>query len=260
MSVKASRIFECIETAAPRSLAEEWDNVGLSVGSYTQEVHRVLTALDVSQAVVEEAISLKADLILSHHPFIFKGLKRICFDDHTGKLIRQLIQHNISVYSAHTNLDMADQGLNQTIAEMIGLQELKPLAPEGIPGRLGRFQEAYSPEAFIQLIKETLELSHLRSAGPVPEQIKRVALCTGAGAEYMGLAKSKGAHVFLTGDLKYHDAQRGNELGLWVIDAGHFGTEKISGNIIKKILRNTFSEDDLEIFVSKTSEDYLTFI
>ena len=121
MAVISDEIFKCIETIAPLNLAENWDNVGLQVGSYCQKVRRVLLTLDITPAVIQEAINIKANLIISHHPLIFGGIKKINYDSIVGKSITQLIAHNITVYSAHTNLDVAQGGLNDFVSKKIGL-------------------------------------------------------------------------------------------------------------------------------------------
>ena len=259
MSIESHRIFECIEATAPRQLAEEWDNVGLSVGSYHQQVSTVLTTLDVTEAVVDEAIANHAELIVSHHPLIFRGMKRICFEDYKGALIQKLICNHISVYSAHTNLDAADEGLNTCVAERLGLEQIKALGGDEIIGKIGVLSDPVSPEIFLEKVKSIFEIPVLRTSGPMPKRVRRVAICTGSGAAYMDAAKSKRADVFITGDVKYHDAQRSAENGIWIIDAGHYGTEKLAGQLLKKILRECFSEDELKIIVSSSSQDYFHY-
>lgn len=264
MGIKAGRIFSCIEMTAPRNLAESWDNAGLQIGSYHQDVERVLTTLDVTKEVVEEAIEKKADLIVSHHPFIFNGLKHICYEEYRGDLVRTLIKHDIGVYSAHTNIDIAALGLSDHIAKVLNLKDIKPLGKTGDTengfGKTGILSETMDSDAFLTHLKSCLNIEQMRTAGDIPEKIHRVAVCTGAGAEFMGLAKSVKADVYITGDLKYHDAQRALENHIWVIDAGHFGTEKMVADLLKKILEDAFSPEELTVYRSQVNRDYFQYV
>ena len=347
---KAKEIYKIIEQIAPLCLAEDWDNSGLQIGSYDQDVKKVLLALDVTNEVVQEAIEKGVQLIVSHHPFIFNGIKSLCVDNGKGELVAQLIKNNISVYSAHTNLDSAKFGLNHYIASQLGIKATEPLvqsdqdqlfklvifSPQNFSqkilnilgengagllgkyshssfrtagkstfkplegsqphfgtinkvetviedrietiidrhliktilpilkevhpyeemaydlyplnplisknenglGKIGYLDNPMSAQDFIDLIKESLGVSFVRTAGPVPEKIEKVALCTGAGAEFLSFAKFKGADAYITGDLKYHEAQNAKENNLWVIDAGHFGTEKNVVYLLKDHLQS----------------------
>ncbi|MEG2898371.1 MAG: Nif3-like dinuclear metal center hexameric protein [Eubacterium sp.] len=371
MAVKCSEIIQMIEMVAPKNLAESWDNVGLQIGSYKKQVNRILLTLDVTETVVLEAIEKKADLIISHHPFIFNGLKSICTDEQKGHLVAMLIKNDIALYAAHTNLDKAELGLNDYIAKKLEIDERLPLEPSDeaklykivvyVPteytdkiirvlgengagfignyshctyrtvgegtfkpldgttpfigkkgemtkveedrietiindkmmktiiqklkavhpyeemaydvyplengallnkngsGKIGLLKEAVSPEWLIEKIKNTLQLEHIRAAGNPPEKIRKVALCTGSGAEFMGLAKVKKADVYITGDLKYHDAQRADENNLWVIDAGHFGTEKMVVNLLEEMLKNQLFNQSVEFLRSEKNEDFMRY-
>lgn len=264
MSVKASKIFNCIEEIAPISLAESWDNVGLQIGSYHQQVDRIMTTLDVTDEVISEAIDKKIDLIISHHPFFFNGVKRICLEDSRGKAINTLLTHQISVYSAHTNMDIAEKGINDLIARRLGLTDIRPLEEinrdSDAIGKKGCLPGKMSSDDFIKSVKDQLAVSQLRMAGERPAFVKRVALCTGSGASFMDIAKQKKADVYITGDLKYHDAQRAKENGIWIIDAGHYDTEKFVSGLFKDILENTFSADELTLIESESGQDFFQYI
>jgi GTP cyclohydrolase I len=243
MNLKVSDINHFFEEKAPLYLAEEWDNVGILLGSMEREVHKVLVCLDVTKAVVREAINLKVDLIISHHPLIFKGIKRINEDSQKGSVIYSLIQNDISVYCAHTNLDVADEGVNEQLAKSIGLTNLKNLNDYKTEeksgkvyglGRYGELEKALSLSDFISLVKNKLSVDHLRFIGSIDRDIKTVAVfCGSFDEDYSGFLKS-GADILLTSDLKYHTASDIMEMGLCVIDAGHFNTEKI---IIAKLIQ-----------------------
>ena len=261
MCAKAQTIFSVIEKIAPRSLAESWDNVGLQLGSYRQEVSRVLLALDITKEVVDEAVEKQADLIISHHPFIFGGIKKICFDDYKGDLIRRLISHDIALYAAHTNLDMAESGLNTYIAGVLGLKNIRPMTADDQPafGCIGEI-DPVMPEEMIRLVKERLGVDTLRVTGLPDHPVKKVALCTGSGSEFMGTAKRLGADVYITGDMKHHEAQRAIESGIWVIDAGHFGTERMVVQWFKDTLEAEKTLKNVDFLIAESIKDYMMFV
>lgn len=370
MSVKLSRIIQAIEAVAPKSLAEDWDNVGLQVGSRQQPIHRILLTLDVTDRVIEEAVEKKADLILSHHPFIFKGLKTLSCDSEKGKAVERLIKNDIAVYVAHTNLDAAAGGINDYLAKRLELEQVKVLemspptmyykvvvyvpkecveemvqvmgkngagaighydfctfrtpgtgtfrplegaqpfvgtvnhiqsvaeerveaiilasdlknliaqlkknhpyeemAYDVIPlengqllvetglGRIGVLKEPMKAMDFMAWLKEKLGLETLRGAGNWPESVRRVAICSGTGTDLIGLAKAKRADVFITGDMKYHDGQRAFEQHLWVLDAGHYGTEKWVTDCFSTILKEALGDDCPSLSDAEACEDFLT--
>lgn len=229
--VKCQDVMQAMERIAPRRLAEAWDNPGLLVGSPNDEVKKILVALDVREETIEQAIAAGCDMIVAHHPLIFRALKAVRTDDATGRKIAHLIRAGIAVFAAHTNLDSAAGGVNDVLAEKLGLSAIAPLADgaaDGEPGlgRIGSLGEPLSLEAFAALVKERLGLSTLRAVRAGEHEIRRVALCGGSGAEFIGRAVAKGADVYVTGDVKYHDGERAVGLGIHVLDAGHFATEQ----------------------------------
>ncbi|MBS7014897.1 MAG: Nif3-like dinuclear metal center hexameric protein [Veillonella sp.] len=332
------QVITLMEQLAPRSYAESWDNVGLMVGDRNAIVTGVLTTLDVTAEAISYAIEHDCNLIVSHHPLIFKGLKQLSCDTAQGRMINQLIQHNIAVYSAHTNLDIAPGGLNDMLAERLGLIDIKGFIKTGedtlykittfvpenaadavriamgnagagrignyeycsfsahgegrfvgndnshpvigeagfmtvVPevqinalvdgmhlqgviktmkdahpyeeaaydvlslvepkgatqylGRIGRLPNALNLDTFREWLQEALPEANIRFAGVAPKEIQSIALCSGAGAEFIKDAARLHVDAYVTGDVKYHDAQLAKELGLLVVDAGHFGTESI---------------------------------
>lgn len=254
MSIKCRRIIEELNKLAPEYLAEEWDNVGLMVGDMEQEVRKVLVALDAIPEVIEEAIQEKVDLIITHHPFILKPLKSIRKDMSMGKRVYDLIQNNIGLYSAHTNLDIAFGGTNDTLANLLELENisiLKEMDTYGM-GRIGILKKTYTLEEYAKFIQNKLELSNIRIIGRSEHIINTVALTTGSGMSYIQDAVNKKADVYITGDVKFHDAQKARELGIALIDAGHYGTENIIVPVIKRHLEKINKEDArLEIITSK---------
>ena len=257
-------IMNALERIAPRRLAEDWDNPGLLVGSYAQQVGRILVALDVDDRVVEEATARKADLIVAHHPAIFRGIKQLRTDLPLGNRLAALLTHGIAVAAAHTNLDVARGGVNDVLAERLGLEKLSAFVitqqEDGVTESLGRIGSLPAPmniEDFARAVKERLHVSHVRLAAAAARPVRRVAVCGGAGAEFIEDAVRRGADVYVTGDVKYHDAQRAVEQGMHVIDAGHFGTESPILPVLAERLRAELASEhgDIEIFVTNTQRD-----
>ncbi|WP_303721635.1 Nif3-like dinuclear metal center hexameric protein [Malonomonas rubra] len=340
-------------------LAEDWDNVGLQIGDPTAEIKRVLVCLDAEEIAIEAAVRADAQLVVSHHPLIFKGLKRLTPSDEVGRVLFRAIRNNIAVFSAHTNLDRAADGLNDWLAARIGIENCQPLekpqragyyklvvfVPQGhetalmealfaagagnigqydhcsfrtegigsfrgseatdpfiglpgqheetgefrletivpgarltkvvermrkahpyeevaydlIPlansrddiglGRIGRLAEETSLQQFAEQMRERLNLPSLRLVGDRMQKINKVAVCGGSGASLLSEALRQGADCLVTGDVKYHDAQRARSEGLALIDAGHFGTEKLMVPELAVRLRHALDERRLPVEV-----------
>lgn len=244
-------IIKKIEDFAPQNLSLEWDNTGFLCGDINRDVHRVLLALDVNLKTISEAIQNKCDMIISHHPMFFKGIKKIDFLSPEGKAVELLIKNDILVFSAHTNMDAAENGINQRLAELFELLDIKVLEPVGEKtgiGRFGTLKKEMSIEAFSELVKEKLDTPFVKVSGG--KNIKKLAICSGSGAEYFHLAKENGCDALLTSDVKYHNALDAEENGICLIDAGHFPTEKIVCDIFKEILGDL----PVEIVISKEKD------
>ena len=359
-------IAQAIESQAPLQLQESWDNCGLQVGSMSSPVQRVLTALDVTPEVVAEAIEQHVDVIVTHHPMIFKGIKSINTDTMQGKMIGDLLCHTINVYSAHTNLDVTGGGLNDDVATRLGLQDIQGLeetsrdvayklavyvpvthseqlrqamgdagaghigayshcsfsvggegrflplegtnpfigqigAIETVPeervetivpktlldqvlaamkeahpyeeiaydivalenaydahyiGRIGNLPQPLSIEDFKEVLQSVFPYSQLRWGGAKQSSIHRIGLCTGSGAEFIKVAAKQKADVYITGDVKYHDMQLAKELGITVVDAGHYGTEYMSQTLLKQMIEKSFTADEVEVIESNVQRDF----
>lgn len=357
MPVKVRDITRILEGYFPLCLAESWDNCGLQLGSADAVLNTVITALDLDEFVMSHALEQKAELIITHHPLIFQKISRINYQSAEGDMIRRLIQNNINVYSAHTNLDAGEHGLNQLLAEKMGLENIKPLVKQKqetlykivvfVPdshentvrsamldagaGSIGRYSkcsfrtegigtflpgeetnpfigqkgeleevkeyrlETIVPEPQLhQVIQEMLKahpyeevaydiyslknggrvyscgrigtlaaplrlheyavklkdilgLDHMKMAGDPNQVIKKTAIVSGAGASFIPAARSMGADVLVTGDIKYHEAKDAVENGLALIDAGHQGTEKVVSHLLAEILIRECSARDLQI-------------
>lgn len=254
MLVKCSDIIEAMEKYAPARFAEDWDNVGLMCGESNKAVKKVMLALDVNDAVADEAVNKGVQLIVTHHPLIFKAVRNITDKTPLGRRLIKLIKNDIAVFSAHTNLDIADGGTNDTLAGMLGLCNTEGLEvmPDGSAmGRIGDLAEEMTFGELSERVKALLGADRLSVCGGLQRRVSRVGICTGKGAEFMSAAAAKGADVYITGDFGYHDGQTAEELGLCVIDGTHYLTEVIVLEPLYKYLKSSF--DSLEVIISEVS-------
>ncbi len=347
-----------INAIYPPALAEDWDNVGLQVGDPTAEVSRIAVALDPVEATLTEAVSKKAELLVCHHPLIFKPLRHLTPNDETGKLVLRAVQEKVAIFSAHTNLDRATGGLNDWLAERLGLIDARPMEtnegllfklvvfvpveaqetvadalfsagagaigaydrcsfraagtgtfragagtdpyvgepgkdesvdevrletvvpkeklgrvvarmvkahpyeevaydlypllndrPDVGLGRIGKLAEPVSLSEYAAQIKSSLDAGHVRVVGPGHKKICKVAVCGGSGASLLATAYRQGADLLVTGDVKYHDARIAESLGIALVDAGHFATEKIAVEGLTRQLHKIIEDKGFEIEV-----------
>lgn len=354
-------IVKIFENKYPKSLAYNWDNVGLIIGDEMNRVSRILVTLEATGTVIDEAVQNKVDLIITHHPFIFKGLKKINTSTTKGNNIYKLIENKISIYSAHTNFDIAYDGLNDEIAKRLDLKDVlvldttydqklykiavyvpvshqecirkamadmdcgnignysdcsftfdgvgrfKPLNESnsyigtkneietiqevkiesiceesnlnetinniikahpyeevaydiyelqnkgkkyGL-GRIGKLQNSIKLKELSVMVKESLNIDDLRVTGNLEDDVNKIAIVSGSGSEFINKAQSIGADVLITGDVKYHEAQNALELGMKIIDAGHFGSENIFSDIVEQYLQNKLQ--NIEVLKSKSN-------
>ncbi|ACL69989.1 Nif3-like dinuclear metal center hexameric protein [Halothermothrix orenii] len=361
--VRLSNIVGVMNEIAPRFLAMDWDNPGLQIGYFSQEINRVLVTLDVTEEVVEEAIEENCQLIISHHPLLFKGLKSIHDKSYNGRVVLKAIKNNIAVLSAHTNFDIVGSGINDYLSHLLGLSDIQPLKVTGekpyiklvvfipeshfdvvrkeildsglagfignyshtsfsvkgegtfkplegsnpftgqkghlarveelrletiIPanniskvidiikkvhpyeevaydlyplnntgekyglGRIGLLEKGIKLVDFVDIVKEKLGIRHIRYTGNYDNIVKRIAVCSGSGGDLIREARNKRADLYITGDIKYHDAQLASELGLAVVDAGHYGTEKHVKSLLVGLLTDKFKENGFKVGVCKS--------
>lgn len=236
--IKCGDVLEYIEQLAPPELAEEWDNTGLLLGSRNREVSKIMICLDVTLDALEAAIDQKADLIVSHHPVIFKGIKRINEDTVKGRQLYRAISSGICVISAHTNLDHAENGVNAKLAEALGLEDTEVLGKG--PGRTGFLKERMSFDDFTAHVKEKLDVPFVRTVGNAVSGVSKVAVFCGSFDDDLEALMRSGADAVVTGDLKYHTALDAREAGLCLIDAGHFGTERVILPHLEAVLAKRF--------------------
>lgn len=244
--MNAVDIIRYFESKYPTDLAYEWDNCGLQIGTLNLKTKKVLITLDVTKEVVKEAIREKVQLIISHHPLMFKPMQTIVFDSPRGWIVKNLIQHNIAVYSAHTNFDVADGGMNDILATKLGLRDIALLDEENNIGRFGQIKPMPMAD-FIAFFKKTFNLDHIKVIGKIDKTIRTVAISGGSGSHHMYAAKRKNCDVYITGDVTYHTALDAEQLGQTMIDAGHH-IEVVFVSSVHQDLSQTFT--DLEFIKS----------
>jgi len=369
-SAHLSDLIGLLNALAPPELAEEWDNVGLQVGDPAAAIQRILVSLDAEEIAIAEAERLGAQVVVSHHPLLFRPLKRLAPNDETGRVVFRAIRSGIAVVSAHTNLDRAADGLNDWLAERVNLLETQPLERSGtgnfyklvvfvptghevelmealfaagagqigaydrcsfrtrgtgsfrgndattpfigrpgqfeeteelrletivsadhlskvlprmlkahpyeevaydlIPlansrsdvglGRIGRLPNPLSLEKFAAQVRERLPARAVRLVGELQRTISKVAVCGGSGVSLLGEAIRQGADCLVTGDIKYHEAQRARSEGIALIDAGHFGTEQLMVTELAKRLKQAIAERQLQIDVYEMTAEQDPFV
>lgn len=261
MSARCIEIINLMEEYASSSIAESWDNVGLILGDENRHIEKILVALDINDEVIDEAISLGCDLIITHHPLIFKGIKKINSSDITGRRIIKLIKNNIAVYTAHTNLDIAKNGTNETFAKLLGLTNIEVIfntenSNLGI-GRKGEFKEEITFYDLIQKVKNITNLKNLTVTGNLEKSVKNIAICTGSGgeADFIIRAKNENCDAYITGDIKYHNSQIAQDLGLCLIDATHYASEVLIIPIICQYINKCSDKFNLGVVCTASKVD-----
>lgn len=254
--IRVNDILAYSEELAPTALKMNFDNVGLLVGDGDNGIGKVLVALDITDEVIDEAISIGAELIVSHHPIIFEPMKAVLYSDLGGKKIIKLIKNNISAICMHTNLDIAEGGVNDALmsalhASVSGYLEYTGTDSDGVKhgcGRVGELEREMPLPEFLSICKAELNCNGLRyhDAGL---KVKKLAVMGGSGGSEVELAKRLGCDTYVTSDIKYNNFLDAKELGINLIDADHFCTE----NVIVPVLRSKLSEKfpECEIVISK---------
>ena len=244
---KVKDIATAIEEFAPLSLKESWDNPGLQVGNPEMDITGILLCLDVTEEILKEARKRDCNMIVSHHPLIFGGLKRLTGATPVERIAAEAILDNIAIYSAHTNLDSAFEGVSYEMAHMLGMKDYRPLElnPAGNEtqglGIVGMVKPTPKLE-FLRKVKETFEVRDLRYSAQTPGiVVRKVALCGGSGGSLIKAALASGADVYLCGDLKYHDyTSYGSDILL--ADIGHFESELCSRKILFRAIREKYPD------------------
>jgi dinuclear metal center YbgI/SA1388 family protein len=283
MTATVSDIIELMDDIAPPCLAEEWDNVGLQIGDRRWAVRKLGIALDAGLNVVNAACRMEADMLITHHPLIFKPLMSLDCQTPLGATLQTAIQQRLSIFSAHTNLDKSKGGLNDILARRIDLQDCTVLeAPrfydcgtrslddgghaegndrqsnqyEGL-GRVGRLPEPMTLADFALAVKKKLNLKSIRTVGNHDLVVKNAAVCTGSGSSLLKTFFDSGAQVYISGDLRFHDARDVEAAGLAMIDIGHFPSEYLMVESLVRRLTQKVAQNrwDVEVFACGNEAD-----
>lgn len=254
-------VIDYLNEIYPLRLQESYDNAGHKVGYATRELTGALVALDVTSEVIDEACELGYNLIVSHHPMIYAGLKSLVPSTEQTRMLERLIKKDICVYSAHTNLDNLRGGVSYILAEKLGLKNvstLRPVDDEGMGGgAIGETAEEKDYETFMTEVKKVLGLPVVKCSNERPASVKRVAVCGGSGSFMIDDAAEKKADLYLTADLKYHDYQKAVGM-VSLADIGHYESEQFAQELIYNDIIKKFSNFACRITKAKTS--YVSYI
>jgi len=236
--MKVRDIISVIEEFAPADIQEKWDNSGLCIGSPDDDVTSLLIGFDCTPELVDEAVSVGADMILTHHPLIFNPLRRISPDNAVGLAVIKAIRAGIAVYAAHTSADKVLSGVSGAMAVRLGLQNTGVLEEEAPGIGLGVVGDLPSPMdalSFISLVKERFSLSSVRCSAPLKGMVSRVAMCGGSGSSLISKAMESGAQAYLCGDVSYHNFFTPE--GFMIVDMGHYESEIEIVDILFSLIR-----------------------
>ncbi|MEO0788508.1 MAG: Nif3-like dinuclear metal center hexameric protein [Bacteroidota bacterium] len=238
-------ITDYLEAIAPLHLQEGYDNAGLIVGNPDTEVRGVLTSLDCLEATVAEAVARDCNLIVAHHPIVFRGLKRLNGANYVERTVIEAIKRDVAIYAIHTNLDNVFEGVNKRIAETLDLRKYKILQPKGEDpnigsGMIGELPHEMAASEFLAYLSERMQTEVVRHTAPLEGPISRVAVCGGSGGFTLGAAKRAGAQVLVTADYKYHEFFDADGQ-IMICDIGHYESEQFTTQLLAEILRNKFS-------------------
>ena len=251
-------IMDCITEIAPLQWQEHYDNAGLQVGDLHAVTTKALIALDLTEELVDEAVAKSCDLIISHHPLIFRGIKQLSPETYIGRAVIKAVKHDIAIISMHTNLDNSYLGVSRVLAERLGLKNLKLLQPSAAApdlcgaGMVGEFEMPMEEDAFLDRVADCIGSPCLRHSALTGRPITKVGLCGGSGSPFMEDALAHHVDAYLTADIKYHDffVPEGAYL---LVDGGHFETEQFTKLLIKDLIQKKFPTFAAEIAVTNTN-------
>ena len=239
--MKVKDIIKVIEDFAPLSIQEGWDNSGLCVGSPEDEVTSVLLALDCTPELVDEAVACGADMIVTHHPLIFSGLKKISPEDMVGEAVIKAIRAGISIYAAHTSADKVLEGVSGAMAAKLGLVNVTVLDEDGEGtglGAVGDLPQPMTAEQAVAFVKDRFALKAMKTSRPSDGMISRVAMCGGSGGSLIKAARKAGAQLYISGDISYHNFFTPD--GFMIMDIGHYESEIEIVDILFSLIKKNF--------------------
>lgn len=252
-------LIEKLEEKYPFELQEEWDNSGLQLGNPEEELKGVVLSLDLEEGAIDYALEdKKANLIITHHPYLFNPTKSIDFRDSFYNRLRKCIKNDITVFAFHTNLDIADGGVNDNLAKILGLRDIKSLE-NGKELGLGRcgYIDKKPAEKFLRDVKDKLEASGIVVYGNYNKIIEKVGLCGGAGSSLLEDAINESCDLMITGDVKYHEAMDMSNKGIIIADVGHFASEN---HIIYKLQSEIEEIIGKEVYTFSKTDKFRNFI
>lgn len=253
--MKCSKIMEALEQLAPLHMAETWDNIGMLVGTNERDIKSIYIALDPTDEVINDAISKNVDLLLTHHPLIFKPLKSVTNEDFIGRRIISLIKSNITYYTMHTNFDvsvMAD--LAADYLKLSNIEILEKIDENHGIGKIGNLPKEMTLDELCQYIKDVFSIEFLKVFGNREEKIKKVVIMPGSGKSYIKNTIQSHAEVMITGDIDHHEGIDALASGLTIIDAGHYGIEHIFVKYMKEYINSNFNE--IKVFTEKVNAPF----
>ncbi len=273
------KLVEYLEEIVPLEIQESYDNCGLILGNPDQEIHSGIVCLDITEEILEEAINKGANLVISHHPMIFKGIKKLNPAKKNDRIILSAIQNRIAIYALHTNLDKIWGGVSFQIGEILGLRDLeflklyseKPPLPwnpdlvfsasnkkyQGL-GAIGQLESSLPWDQFCNRIKEKMKAKVMRHSAATHKLIQKVGICGGSGSEFIQDALDQDCDIFITADVKYHQFFL-DSTKMILVDIGHFETEQFSPELIRKIISNKFPTFNLSLTKLNTNPIYYSY-
>lgn len=255
--MKIKDIIKFLEERFPLSLQEDWDNSGLQIGNIENDLTNILISLDLDEQTIQKAKDKSCNLIINHHPFLFSSIKSIDLNEEKGKIIKDLIENDITVFAMHTNLDIGKGGVNDNLAKLLELRDISNLDTnnENPMARFGYTDEITAYD-FSKFIKDKLNCKGLILYGDKDKKIEKVALCGGAGSDFINDAIQKGCDLIVTSDVKYHEAVD-NCKKINIVDPGHFASENHIIYMIKDLLEKNFATG---IYTCAKKDSYREFI
>lgn len=249
-----------LEKLAPLGLAEGWDNVGLLLGDRAREVARLMTCLTITADSAAEAVAKQVELIVTHHPLPFRPVNRITADTPDGRLLLELLGAGVAVYSAHTAFDSAAQGINQRLAEGLGLEQIAPITPSSLEpelgtGRVGALARGSTLGDLVAAAKTFLALEQVQVVGHLDAPVQRVAVGCGSAGELLAAAEPAGCQAFVTGEARFHTALEAQARGLGLVLVGHYASERFGVEALAEQLAVQFPE--LKVCASQREQDPL---